>query len=175
MYCWILAWRILSITLLAYEMSEIVWQFELSLPLPFFEIGMKTDLFQSYGHCWDFQICWHIECSTFTASSFRIWNSSTGIPSPPLPWNFFPFRSSSQNVPWGNWITQCRLVLCNFSLTIYKVITVIIILRLMKDGCKKCPMPNLKVMPNPFMVKLDQWNRSIEHKGKFRLDPHSFI
>ena len=31
-----------------------------------------------------FQICWHIECSTFTASSFRIWNSSTRIPSHPL-------------------------------------------------------------------------------------------
>ena len=45
---------------------------------------MKTDLFQSCGHCWIFQICWHIEYSTFTASSFRIWNSSTGIPSPPL-------------------------------------------------------------------------------------------
>ena len=45
---------------------------------------MKTDLFQSCGHCWVFQICWHIECSTFTAYSFRIWNSSTGIPSPPL-------------------------------------------------------------------------------------------
>ena len=45
---------------------------------------MKTDLFQSCDHCWLFQICWHIECSTFTASSFRIWNSSTGIPSPPL-------------------------------------------------------------------------------------------
>ena len=45
---------------------------------------MKTDLFQSSGHCWVFQICWHIECSTFTASSFRIWNSSTGIPSPLL-------------------------------------------------------------------------------------------
>ena len=45
---------------------------------------MKTDLFQSCGHCWVFQICWHIVCSTFTASSFRIWNSSTGIPSPPL-------------------------------------------------------------------------------------------
>ena len=52
--------------------------------LPFFGIGMKTDLFQSWGHFWDFQICWHIECSTFTASSFRVWNSSTGIPSPPL-------------------------------------------------------------------------------------------
>ena len=31
-----------------------------------------------------FQICWHIECSTFTASSFRILNSSAGIPSLPL-------------------------------------------------------------------------------------------
>ena len=46
--------------------------------------GMKTDLFQSCGHCWVFQICWHMECSTFTASSFRIWNSSTGILSHPL-------------------------------------------------------------------------------------------
>ena len=31
-----------------------------------------------------FQICWHIECNTFTASSFRILNSSAGIPSLPL-------------------------------------------------------------------------------------------
>ena len=84
MYCWSLAWRILSITLLVYEMSAIVQKFEHSLALPFFGIGMKTDLFQSCGHCWVFQTCWHIECRTFTASSFRIWNSSTGIPSPPL-------------------------------------------------------------------------------------------
>ena len=45
---------------------------------------MKTHIFQSCGHCWVFQICWHIECNTFTAPSFRMWNSSTGIPSPPL-------------------------------------------------------------------------------------------
>ena len=32
--------------------------------LNFFGIGMKTDLFQSCGHCWVFQICWHSECST---------------------------------------------------------------------------------------------------------------
>ena len=83
-YCWSLAWRILSITLLAYEMSAIVRQFEHSLALPFLGIGMKTNLFQTCGHCWVFQICWHTECSTFTASSFRIWNSSTGIPSHPL-------------------------------------------------------------------------------------------
>ena len=84
MHFWSPAWRILSITLLACEMSAIVWYFEHSLALPFLGIGMKTDLFQSCGHCWVFQICWHIECNTFTASSFRIWNSSTGIPSPPL-------------------------------------------------------------------------------------------
>ena len=41
---------------------------------------MKTDLFQSCGHCSVFQICWLIEGSTFTASPFRIWNSSPGIP-----------------------------------------------------------------------------------------------
>src|SRR5574342_23703 len=64
-------------------MSAIVRRFEHSLALPFFGIGMKTDLFQSCGHCRVFQSCWHIEGSTFTASSFRIWNSSTGIPSPP--------------------------------------------------------------------------------------------
>ena len=45
---------------------------------------MKTNLFQSCGHCWVFQICQHIEHSTFRASSFRIWNSLTGIPSHPL-------------------------------------------------------------------------------------------
>ena len=83
-YCWSLVWRILRIPLLACEMSAIVRQFEHSLALPFFVIGMKTDLSQAFGHCWVFQICWHIECSTFTASSFRIWNSSTVIPSPLL-------------------------------------------------------------------------------------------
>ena len=34
--------------------------------------------------CWVFHICWHIECSTFIALSFSVWNSSIGIPSPPL-------------------------------------------------------------------------------------------
>ena len=41
---WSLAWRILNITLLVCEMSAIVQEFEHSLALPFFGIGMKTDL-----------------------------------------------------------------------------------------------------------------------------------
>ena len=45
---------------------------------------MKTESFQSCGHCWVFQICWHIECSTLTASIFRIWNSSAVILLPSL-------------------------------------------------------------------------------------------
>ena len=65
-------------------MRAIVQQCEHSLALPFFGVLMKTDMFQSCGHCWVFQICWHIECRTLIASSFRIWNSSAGIPSPLL-------------------------------------------------------------------------------------------
>ena len=44
--CLFLTWRILSITLLVCETSTIVQWFEHSLALPFFGIGMKTDLFQ---------------------------------------------------------------------------------------------------------------------------------
>ena len=58
----------------------VVWTFS---ALPFFGNGMITDLFQSCDHCWVFQICWYTEHSTLTISSFRIWNSSAGIPSPP--------------------------------------------------------------------------------------------
>ena len=57
----------------------------LSILWHFLSLGLEwKHLFQSCGHCWVFQICCHIECSTFTASSFRIWNRSTGIPSPLL-------------------------------------------------------------------------------------------
>ena len=41
-------------------------------------------LFQSSGHCWVFQICWHTEWNTFITSFFRLLNSSGGIPSHPL-------------------------------------------------------------------------------------------
>jgi len=49
MYYCSLAWRILSITLLAYEMSATMRQFEHSLALPFFGIGMKTDQWNIVG------------------------------------------------------------------------------------------------------------------------------
>ena len=83
MYCWNLAWRILSITLLSWDECNcaVVWTF---FGTALLWNGMKSDLFQSCGHCWVFQICWHTECSTFIASSFRIWSRSTRIPSPPL-------------------------------------------------------------------------------------------
>ena len=48
-------------------------------------LGLEWKLtFSSLVATAEFSSFWHIECSTFTASSFRIWNSSTGIPSPPL-------------------------------------------------------------------------------------------
>ena len=55
----------------------------------FFGIALHWDWnenwpFPVHGHCWFFQICWHIERNTFSASSLRIWDSSAGIPSPPV-------------------------------------------------------------------------------------------
>ena len=64
--------------------SAIVWWLAHSLVLPFLGIGIRIDLFQSCGHWWVFQICWHIESSTSIASFFRVLNSSTGIPLHPL-------------------------------------------------------------------------------------------
>ena len=83
-YCWGIVWRTLSITLLASGVSTIVQHFECGLTLQFFGIGIKTDIFQFCGHCWVFKICLYIECSTLIVSSFKIWNSSVGILSPPL-------------------------------------------------------------------------------------------
>ena len=59
----------------------VIWTF---FGIAFFGIAMKIVLSQSCGHCWVLHICWHTDCSTLIASSFRIWNSSTGIPLPPL-------------------------------------------------------------------------------------------
>ena len=62
-YYWSLAWRIPTTILLACEMSATtVLQFDRSLALPFFEIWIKTDIFQSCSQGWISQMCWHIEC-----------------------------------------------------------------------------------------------------------------
>ena len=76
---------------------------------------MKTDLFQSYGHCWVFQICWHIEFSTFTASSFRIWNSSAGNPSPPLA--LFIVMLPKAHLTSHSRMSGCRWVITPLSLS----------------------------------------------------------
>ena len=95
---------------------------------------MKTDLFQSCGHCWVFQICWHIECSTFIASSFRIWNSSSGIPSPPLALfivmlskAYLTSHSRMSGSRWvitpsllsGSWRSFCIVLLCILATSSY--------------------------------------------------------
>ena len=58
----------------------LVWTF---FGVAFLLAWNETDLFQPCGHYW-FSILLAFERITFTASSFSIWNSSTGIPSPPL-------------------------------------------------------------------------------------------
>ena len=59
----------------------VVWSF---FGIAFLWDWDENGFFRSCGHCWVSHVCWHIECSTLTASSFRIWNSSAGILSPAL-------------------------------------------------------------------------------------------
>ena len=84
---------------------------------------MKMDLFQSCGHCWVFQICWYIECSTFTASSFRIWNSSAGIPSPPLALFVVrlpkAFLTSHSRMCGSRWVTTPSRLSDHYDLFLY--------------------------------------------------------
>ena len=84
--------------------------------------GWEWKLFQSCGPFWVFQICWHIECSTFTASSLRIWSSSAGIPSPPLalfvvvlPQAHLTSHSRMSGSRWvivPSWLSEILLILC---------------------------------------------------------------
>ena len=83
--------------------DAVVWTF---LALPYFGIGMKIDLFQSCDHSWVFQICWPMDCSTLTASSFRVWNSSAGIPSPPV--SLFTNKECFLRPTWPH-ILKCEI------------------------------------------------------------------
>ena len=79
MYCWTLAWRMLSITLL-YVWNKcnyaVVWTF--------FGIAFLWD----WNENWPFPVLWPLlsfpnllayDCSSLTASSLGIWNSSAGF------------------------------------------------------------------------------------------------
>ena len=82
-------------------------EFNCAVVWSFFGTGMKIDLSQSCGHCWVFQICWHIECSTFTASSFRISNSSDGI----LSLCFVHSDVPKVHLTWQSWMSGSRWVI----------------------------------------------------------------
>ena len=64
-------------------MSAIVGSLSILCRCLSLRLEWKLTFFQSCGHCWVPNLL-DIEWNTFTASSFRIWNSSTGIPSLPL-------------------------------------------------------------------------------------------
>jgi len=62
----------------------IMWNVYNSLALPFLGLEWKLTFSSPVATSEFSEICWHIEHSTLTASSLRIWKSSAGIPSPPL-------------------------------------------------------------------------------------------
>ena len=83
--CWRLACRILSITLLALKWVQLCGSLNI-LWHCFFGTRMKTDPYQSCGHCYVFQICWHIvERAMATHSSTLAWK---------IPWTEEPSLQS---------------------------------------------------------------------------------
>ena len=82
-YCWSLAWRILSITLLACEMSALCRSLSI----------LWHCLLWDWNENWPFPVLWPLLSfpnllaywvQHFHTIIFQDWNSSTGIPSPPL-------------------------------------------------------------------------------------------
>ena len=83
-YCWSLPLKILRIHLASmwYECNcAVVWTF---FSTALFWYWNQNLTFPVLWSLWVFKMCWHIECSTLTASSIRIWKTLAGIPSPPL-------------------------------------------------------------------------------------------
>ena len=88
-------WKFLAHVLLKPSLKDFehkltsMWnKFNFTVVCTFFGIAFLWNENWPFPVLWpllSFPICWHIECSTFTASSFRTWNSSAGIPSPLLP------------------------------------------------------------------------------------------
>lgn len=73
----------LKITLLAWEMTAIVWWSEHCLALPFLRNWWRWP-FHSCDYCWVSQICWRNECSTWhhpvEVFKWLCWNSASNLP-----------------------------------------------------------------------------------------------
>ena len=82
-YCWRLAWRIFSITLLACEVQQLCGSLRILWCCPSLELEWKLTFYTPVATA-ELSKFAYIDCSTLAAASFRIWNSSAGIPSPRL-------------------------------------------------------------------------------------------
>ena len=108
-YCWSLAWRTLSITLLACELVQLYSSLNNLWHCP--SLGLERKLtFSSPVATAEFsQFANIIGCSTYTASTLRILNSSAGIPSPLLA--LFTVMlpkahlTSHSRMPFSSWVT----------------------------------------------------------------------
>ena len=104
-------------TLLACEMSAIVWWLAHSLVVPFLGIGMRIDLFQYCGHCCIFQICWHNKCRTLVAPSFRDVNNSAGI-------SLHPLALLVAVLLKTYWISHVWLRVTNYTIVVMQIIKI---------------------------------------------------
>ena len=104
-YCWSLAWRLFE------HYFAAVWdECNCVVVWTFFVFDFLWDCNENWPFpAWVFQICWHVECSTLTASSYKIWNSSTGIPS--LPLALFIVKLPKEHLPSLSRMSDSRWVI----------------------------------------------------------------
>ena len=103
-YYWSLAWRILSITFLACEMSTTVEQSEHFWHFP--SLGLEWKLtFSSPVATAEFSKFAHIlSAAPYTALSLRILSSSAGVQSPPLAFLYRILERQGQGLNLIKWI-----------------------------------------------------------------------
>ena len=71
---------------------------------------MKTDLFQSCGHCWVFQICWHIESFCFSLLLYKTKKIDLSLPSKAVSeWLHFHFHALEKKMETHSSVLAWRI------------------------------------------------------------------
>ena len=135
---------------------------------------MKTDLFQSHGHCWIFQICWNTERSTLTALSFRIWNSSAGISTPPLALFVVMLPkahlTSHSRISGSRWVSHHKTFFSVFFFLFFTIFYFTILYWFchtstwIHHGCSRVPNPEPPLpLPSPYHLSVSSQCTSPKH------------
>ena len=155
------------------------------MALSFFEIRKKTDLSQSWGLCWVFQISWHIECSTLLPLSFRIWNSTAGTASTPLALFVVMLPkshlTSHSRISGSRWVSHHKTFFSVFFFLFFTIFYFTILYWFchtstwIRHGCSRVPNPEPPLpLPSPYHLSVSSQCTSPKHPES-RIEPRLVV